>query len=62
MGTSDSFTGAIELAATVVVLLVLRWAAIQRAIAHREWATRQRKRNTSVIDWWVATWAVAGCL
>jgi hypothetical protein len=51
----------------VAVLLaqVLRWAAIQRARSHGEWAKRQqesRHKGVPVIDWSVRAWAVAACL
>lgn len=64
MGTSEMFVCAVGLVVTLFLLVVLRWAALERAKAHREWAALQRKlgeKGPPVIDWCVA-WAIAGCV
>lgn len=51
--------------AIVLMLLVQRWAAAERAAAHREWTERQGELEETRVpfgDWCMATWAVAGCL
>jgi hypothetical protein len=62
MGAWDFLANAAGLTATALLVIALRWAAIERAKAHREWARRRREDAAPVINWWVATWAVAGCL
>jgi hypothetical protein len=54
--------GALMVAA--LLLFALRWAAIARARAHGEWAKRRRdsRNDAPAIDWYVATWAIAGWL
>jgi hypothetical protein len=51
--------GAVGLA---LLTLTLRWAAIERARVHRRKPKRQGEQAGRVIDWGVATAAVAGCL
>jgi hypothetical protein len=65
MGVWEFFVNTLGVVATVLMLLVLRWAAVARAAAHREWTERRRElaeRDAAFVDWCVATWAVAGCL
>jgi hypothetical protein len=50
--------------AGVLLLVALRWAAIERARAHRQWAVLRRtlaEQGRRLIDWWMV-WAVAGCV
>jgi len=64
MGAWEFFVSAAGLVVTVLLLMVLRWAARERAKAHREWAALQRERGKKgrpVIDWCLA-WAIAGCV
>ena len=58
------FMDVIGLVVTALLLLALRWAAIERSRIHREWARRQRElgRNVSQsVDWCMAMAAAAGC-
>jgi hypothetical protein len=60
----EFFVPAAELVVTALLLVPLRWAAIERAKAHREWAALQRElgeKGPPVIDWCPA-WAIAGCV
>ena len=50
---------------TILLVVVLRWTSLQRAEAHRVLAAREQQERDNakpVIDWCMATWAVAGCL
>lgn len=54
-------------AGAVVLLMVLGWAARERAGIHRRWARlRHRVRDdtttVAVVDWWMAAGAAAGWL
>ena len=47
-----------------LLLLALRWAAIERGRIHREWARLRRALERNVvesIDWCMAMVAAAGC-
>ena len=64
MGAWEIFVYAVGLVVTSLLLVVLRWAALERAKAHREWAALQRElgeKGPPVIDWCVAC-AIAGCV
>ena len=45
---------------TVLVLATVRWAATERARAHRLWKQHQHQHGGAVIDWCMATCAVVG--
>jgi hypothetical protein len=50
--------------AVALLLVALRWAAIERARAHRQWAALARtlgEKGHRLIDWWMV-WSVAGCV
>jgi hypothetical protein len=47
---------------TLAVLATLRWAAVERARAHREWAQRQRETQRAPIDWYVVFGITVGCV
>jgi hypothetical protein len=58
------FVDVIGLVVTVLLLLALRWAAIERGRIHREWARLERELGRKVsqsIDWCMAMAAAAGC-
>ena len=65
MGAWEWVFDAAGLIGITLLVAVLFWSARLRAEAHREWAAREQERGEHtkpVIDWCVATWAVAGCL
>ena len=57
------FVDVIGLVFIALLMLALRWAAIERGRIHREWARLQRAlgRKVQSIDWCVAMAAAAGC-
>jgi hypothetical protein len=64
MGAGALFVDVIGLVLTTVLLLALRWAAIERGEIHREWARLERELGRKVsqsLDWCMAMAAAAGC-
>ena len=64
MGVSEYFVYAAGFLVTALLLVALRWAAIERARTHRQWAALTRtlgEKGRRLIDWWMV-WAVAGCV
>jgi hypothetical protein len=64
MGVWDFFVIAAGLVVTALLLVALRWAALERAKAHRRWAALRRElgeKGHQAIDWCLA-WAIVGCV
>jgi hypothetical protein len=58
------FVDVVGLAVTILLMLALRWAAIERGRIHREWGRLQRDLGSKAaqsIDWCMAVAAAAGC-
>ena len=58
------FVDVVGLIFTVLFMLALGWAAIERGHIHREWARTPRALRRNVvqsIDWCMAMAAAAGC-
>jgi hypothetical protein len=58
------FVDTVGLSVTILLMLVLRWAAIERSRLHRDWARWQRHLGWKVsqsVDWCMAIAAAAGC-
>ena len=58
------FVDIVGLFVTILLMLALRWAAIERGHIHREWARLQRELRGKVvrsIDWCMAMAAAARC-
>ena len=58
------FVDVVGMAVTILLMLALGWAAIERGRIHREWARLQRELGWKVaqsIDWCMAMAAAAGC-
>ena len=58
------FVDVVGLVVTILLMLALRWAAIERGRIHREWARLERELGRKVsqsIDWCMAMVAAAGC-
>ena len=58
------FVDIVGLSVTIMLMLALRWAAIERGHLHREWARLQRELRCKVdrlIDWCMAMAAAVGC-
>jgi hypothetical protein len=64
MEVGDLILDAAAATGLALLILTLRWAAIERARVHRRKARRQGEQAGAgwVIDWGVAAAAVAGCL
>ena len=64
MGAWALVVDVVGVAVTALLMLALRFAAIERGQIHREWARLARERGRSVshsIDWCMAMAAAAGC-
>ena len=64
MGTWPFFVDVVEVAVTILLMLALGWAAIERGRVHREWVRLQRNVSGKVaqsVDWCMAMAAAAGC-
>jgi len=64
MGAWALVVDVVGVAVTALLMLALRFAAIERGQIHREWTrlTRERGRKVSQsIDWCMAMAAAAGC-
>ena len=59
MNTWDLVEDGLGLAGAGVVLIVLKWAAGERARVHRQWA---RSPSGRAIDWCIAMGSAVGCL
>lgn len=58
------FVDIVGLSVTILLMLVLRWAANERGRIHRERARLQRnlaKKVSQSVDWCMAMAAAAGC-
>jgi hypothetical protein len=58
------FVDVVGMAVTILLMLALGWAAIERGRIHREWVRLQRDLGWKVaqsIDWCMAMAAGAGC-
>ena len=58
------FVDVIGIAVTILLMLLLGWAAIERGRIHREWVRLQRDLRGKVaqsVDWCMAMAAAAGC-
>jgi hypothetical protein len=64
MSAWSFFVDTVGIAVTILVMLALRWAAIERGRIHRERVRLQRDLGWKVaqsIDWSLAMAAAAGC-
>lgn len=58
------FVDVVGMAVTILLMLALGWAAIERGCIHRDWVRLQRDPGGKVaqsIDWCMAMAAAAGC-
>jgi hypothetical protein len=58
------FVDIVGVSVTILLMLALRWTAIERGRIHREWARWQRDLKWKVsqsVDWCLAMAAAAGC-
>jgi hypothetical protein len=64
MSASPFFVDVVGMAVTILLLLALGWAAIERGRIHRDWVRLRRDRGWNAgrsIDWCMAMAAAAGC-
>ena len=58
------FVDVVGIAVTILLMLSLGWAAIERGRIHREWVRQQRDLGRKVaqsMDWCMAMAGAAGC-
>jgi hypothetical protein len=64
MSAGAFFVDIVGLVVTILLLLALRWAAIERGRIHRAWARGAPETGRKVsqsFDWCMAIGAAAGC-
>jgi hypothetical protein len=50
-----------EFFGTLILILILQWASVERARVHRQWA-QQRRTCRAPVDWYVTLSLAVGCV
>ena len=58
----DPCIAACEFLGTLILVITLQWASVERARVHREWARERRTARAPLVDWYVALGLAVGCV